>query len=329
MKKYAFCVFLLVLSSIMVFAAGTSEAAEQAKVTFPEGNTLTVIVPVSAGGGMDVKVRMVTKYLAQELGKDVVVDNIPGGATVVASSTYLAEPTDSDMIINLSTDHLVITPEIQKTKYSYKDYKLLMALSYSEEYFWVRTDSPFKTWEDVIQESKKRAIIFGTGAKSGPVYIASKIATSISGIKMEHVVSNSIPESIANMLGGHVEVCWSSYVTARDYYLAGKIRPIIGTGVNTFTGKNGELNIPTLKSLGYDFSFSSCNTFAIKADTNPQKIAIIKDALQKVYKNPDFQKDWLNAGQTLLDDTSAEFAEKALQQKIDLLPRVRELFNAQ
>lgn len=329
MKKYVMGIMIILFIGTMVFGAGTSETSERGKVIFPESDTLTVVVPVSVGGGMDVRVRIVAKHLSKELGKNVVVDNIAGGATVIAASTYLAEPKDSDIIISLSTDHMVLTPAIQKTKYREKNFKVLIALSYSEEYLWVRSDSPFNTWDDIIQESKKRPILFGTGAKSGPVYIASKMASSVSGVNMEHVVSNSIPESLANLMGGHVEVAWSSYETAREYYLAGKIRPVVGTGENIFTGENGELDIPTLKSLGYDFSFSSCQLLCINADTNPEKIAIIQEALQKVYKSPDFKKDWENAGQIYMEDPSVAFAEKAIQQKIVLLPSVRKIFSAQ
>lgn len=317
---------LMVFAVLPVFAQGGNESAAAEKAVFPTGDSLTIIVPVSAGAGMDTQARIIARYLEKQIGKPVVIENIAGGATVLASQTYLAEDVDSDYIIMLSTDHMVITPVLQKANYSYKNFVPLSANSYSEEYFWVNVDSPFQTWDDVIAASKVKPVIFGTGAKSGPVYIATKAACTLSGVNMENVVANSIPESIANMMGGHVDITWSSYATAKSYYLAGKIRPILGTGVETFHGENGELNVPTLKSLGYDFSFSSCNTFAMRSDADPAAIEYMRTALRNAYLDPDFKAEWVAAGQPYLEDSSYTFAEKAVEQKIDLLPTVKEIF---
>lgn len=312
---------LLLLALTLSVFVGCEKPQESGEVTFPESNTLTIIVPTSAGSGMDVRSRVIAKHLAEELGKNVVVENVAGGASVIASTQFLAEDPNSDYIINLSTDHMVISPVLQEADYSQDSFIPLLAASYSEEYFWVSTDSPWNNWEDVQNASKENAIIFGTGAKTGPIYVATRFASDVSNVDMEVVIANSIPESIANMLGGHVDITWSSYATAKDYYIAGKIKPIVGTGLSDAD----ELNVDTIKGLGYDFNFSSCNVYAIRNDTDSEKVAIIKEALQKVYASPEFIVDWINTGESIIKDPSAEFAKKGMQQKINLLPKVKAL----
>lgn len=328
MKKFFSLLLIAVLAfAVMspVFAQGGSEGGEGG-VKFPAGDTLTIIVPVSSGAGMDNQARILMRYIEKYLGKTVIVENIAGGATTVAVQDYLSREKNDDSIIMLSTDHKVFSPILQKMKYSYEDFVSLSANNYTEEYFWVNVDSPFKTWDDVVEASKKKPVIFGTGAKSGPVYIATKAACTMTGVAMENVVANSIPESIANMLGHHVDIAWSSYPTARDYYLSGKIRPILGTGIETFTGDHGELSVPTLKSMGHNFEFSSCNTFQMRADTDPAIVDYMREVIQKAYKDPDFKKEWEAAGNTYLEDSTYQFADKAVAGKVALIPVVKEIF---
>jgi len=327
--KHLFSSLLIVLIALVfalpVVAQGASESTSSA-VNFPEGDTLTIIVPVSSGSGMDNQARLLQKYIEKYLGKTVVIENMAGGATTLAAQTYLAEEKNSDSIIMLSTDHRVFSPILQKADYSYESFVSLSANNFTEEYFWVNVDSPFQTWDDVVAASKEKPVIFGTGAKSGPVYIASKAACVYTGVAMENVVSNSIPESIANMLGGHVDITWSSYPTAKDYYLSGKIRPILGTGREIFTGDHGELSVPTLSSLGYDFAFSSCNTFAMRADTDQEIVDYMRSVIREAYLDPEFKAEWLAAGNTYLEDSTYVFADKAVESKVGLIPTVKEIF---
>lgn len=327
MKRILSIVFVVAVIFTMaapVFAQGGSEA--KSGVNFPAGDTLTIIVPVSAGAGMDTQAKLMQKYIEKYLGKTVIIENIAGGATTLAAQDYLSREKNDDSIIMLSTDHRVFSPILQKADYSYESFVSLSANNFTEEYFWVNVDSPFQTWDDVVAASKEKPVIFGTGAKSGPVYIATKAACEFTGVAMENVVSNSIPESIANMLGGHVDITWSSYPTARDYYLSGKIRPILGTGVEIFTGDHGELSVPTLKSMGYDFAFSSCNTFCMRADTDQEIVDYMRDVLRQAYLDPEFKADWEAAGNTYLPDSTYAFADKAVEGKVALIPTVKKIF---
>lgn len=313
---------MLLISTAHVFAAGTTETTV---ASFPKGDTLTIVVPVSAGGQMDLQSRIVAKYLSQEIGKNVVISNIPGGGTVIGSKTYLADSKDSDSIINLSADHMVFSPIVQKADYSQDNFVPLIALSNTEPLFWVKSDSVFKDWDDVIQEGKKRNILFGTGAPGSAGWISTKLAADSSGIKMDYVVGNSIPENIANLLGNHVEMVLADYPTGREYYLAGKIRPIASAGTQNFTGEKTEINIPTLLSKNINFTFASCNILAMRADAAPEHIAFMQKALDRVYSNKEFQADWQKANQPLMEDSSSAFAAIIIKSKASFVPRIKEL----
>ena len=313
---------LIVLAASMVWANGSAETAEGNAVPFPQGDTLTFVCPVSAGGQMDLQSRIVAKYLSEEIGKNVIIDNIPGGGTVIGTKTYLADSKDSDSIVNLSADHMVFSPIVQKADYSYESFVPLVALSNTEPYFWVNSDSEYKTWEDVMAKGKTEKIIFGTGAPGSAGFLATKLATMASGIKMDYVVGNSIPESLANMMGGHVEMVLADYPTGKEYYKAGKIRPIIGVGVNEYLGDDKTIAVPTMKSMGIDFSYASCNMLAIRSDADPEAISFMREALATVYANPDFQADWAKAGQPLLEDSSYSFGENILKEKVKSISQV-------
>lgn len=114
------------------------------------------------------------------------------------------------------------------------------------------------------------------------------------------------------MVAGTVDLCWSAYTQAGQYYETDQIKPIVGTGVTV----DSQIGAETMMEKGYDFSFSSCNAFFMNADADPAIIAIMEEACAAVYANPDFQADFEEAGNEILADASADFANDAVEQKI-------------
>src|SRR5690554_5481074 len=102
---------LLIAVGLVMGCATTTAIAE----TFPE-RPLTIIVPYAAGGSSDTVARAAGKHIAEATGQSVVVENRPGGATVIGAQALLSKPADgyTTMLVAAS---FVINPHLLKLPY--------------------------------------------------------------------------------------------------------------------------------------------------------------------------------------------------------------------
>ena len=76
--------------------------------------TLTIVVSIGAGTGMDVLARLYAEKLSAALGKPVVVENKPGAATMLAANAVATAPPDGHTLVVLTSSALAINPTLYK-----------------------------------------------------------------------------------------------------------------------------------------------------------------------------------------------------------------------
>ena len=140
--------------------------AEGSAAEYPH-ETVTLITHSSPGGGSDLFLRTMVKYLGPQMGVNFVVENVRGGSGAKAMAKLATSPADGS-IFYASTPTFLQTPMLGKTEYTYRDLEPMVNVFLDPMVAYTRVDSPFKNLADAVEYAKANP-----GAKWGAVLQAS------------------------------------------------------------------------------------------------------------------------------------------------------------
>ncbi|MCD6575492.1 tripartite tricarboxylate transporter substrate binding protein [Candidatus Aerophobetes bacterium] len=251
MKRKGIIVAGLCLLLIIVGLAGIGIAKE-----YPT-KPIKGIISLSAGGTTDIVARTLAPYMEKYLGQPVVLINEPGANGTIAVADVARRKPDGYVFGWCNLPTLVIHSQMRDLPYDPKKFVYVASPMPYEYIVFVRSDAQWNTWEEFIDYAKKhpRMITYGVPGLGSTNHLAMEYIAMKEGIEWHAVPFKGNPESIAAVIGGHVDACNTSTTAAVSAYQAGKIKPLI-----VLSKKRISLvpNTPTLLEKGYDFYQFSC-----------------------------------------------------------------------
>lgn len=274
--------FLKTSTAAAATAALPMPAISQGK--FPS-KPITMIVPWPAGGGTDVWHRALADAMSRDLGQPVVVDNKAGAGGTLGPATMAATAKPDGYTISHIPITVVRFPIMQKVSWDpLKDFSYIAHISGFQFSTVVRTDSPWKTFKDMIEDARANPgkINYATPGAGTSLHIGMELIAKHAGITWTQVPFKGTQESVAALEGGHV----MSLAGGSDWwpmYDAGKVRPLV-----FWTEKRNKRlpDIPTLQDLGFPFVFDSPFGFAGPKGMDPGVVKILHDAIKKALTDP-------------------------------------------
>lgn len=305
---------------------GTEAPTEKVEEVKWPTKDVTILTTVKAGGNMDIKARLVAKYLAEELGVNVVVENAPGGGGITGMTQYLAEKPNTHTLIYMGVPHLTTAPFFNEVEYSADDISILCGLDTVENGLFVSTESGITSLEQLLELGKDGKIIkFGSAGVNNDTFLFTKALFQMAGVQSDSVDAGSSAESLVNCMAGTVDVAYCAMNLAKSYVESGDMLPIGVFSEEEYTGYEG-ITVPTFKSMGYDVVYAATSFFAIRSGTDQAILDKLSTALDNVCNNPDFQKEFADAGYHMMEDRSLESVNNAVQELLKDLEGYRELF---
>ena len=299
---------LLSCVAIVWVLIGTAYAQEEPS-KFPT-RPITFIVPFSAGGSADVGFRVLGKEAEKYLGQPVVIVNKAGaGGTIGISAIASAKP-DGYTIGHSPGQVLFVMSQLEKLPYHpLKDFTYIM--QFVDIYFavYVKNDSPFKSFEDLMAFGKKnpKKLIYGTNAPLSSAHVIMESVTKKEGIQATHIPFRSSPEIQTAVMGGHIVagVCDFQHSLVE----AGEIRLLAFLGEK----RSAEYpQVPILKDFGYDYPCPSMLAVTGPKGMPPEIVKKLEGALSKAMKAPAVIKGIKELHLTMMYRNSEEFERYAL-----------------
>ncbi len=269
----------LVLAMVAGFGAQSSFAQG-----YPN-RPITLIIPWSPGGSSDVVMRAMAESAGKSLGQPIVVENKPGASGTTGAATMAAVAKPDGYTIAQMMIALFRMPAMQETSWDpLKDFTYIVHLTGFTFGITTRTDSPFKTFQDVIDFAKKnpgKATYASPGAASTPHLAMEQILARV-GATMLHVPYKGGAETTAAVLGGQVmlqadSTAWKGLVNA------GKLRLL---AIWTAQRSKNWPEVPTLAELGLPLVFDSPFGIGGPKGMDPAVVAKLHDAFKKALDDP-------------------------------------------
>jgi tripartite-type tricarboxylate transporter receptor subunit TctC len=298
-QKTLFLLVAFLLISIMIVSCTSiqSSNAITPKVEKYPNKPITLIVPYSAGGGLDLVARAIEKRSVKYFGQPINVINKPGGSGILGWNELVGATPDGYTLGMVSSD-MLLPPLYNMTKYDYVTALNPLAQVISIPIvIAVRSDQPWKNIDDLVDYARKHPgkLKFGNAGVGSMPHIVGEMFAHNSGIKIEQVPFRGASESTAALLGGHIQVAVASQTIFNEYIKDGMIRILATTGAQRLNDPTWK-EIPTFKEQGFNILFS--NQFGIAA---PKEIPIevknkLVEELKAMVADPGFQKDLVNMG---------------------------------
>lgn len=332
MKKSSWFVLIMVLLLMMFVLSGCGgqsndqpqEQGENEKTTWPEpGTTIEFSVEYSPGGGYDTYTRALAPYIEKYLpnGAKVSVVNKPGADGAIAAEYLYKSRPDGTKIQILSIPGLVVRQLVSQTNYDIENFTILGQVSSGYYVTAVRTESPFKSIDDLLKSNKE--IKVGTAGMADTSAITAIIAYSKLGVDFKIIPHTGLQEATISALRGDVDVVHGPYSTILPMIKEGKLRVLL-----TYTKDRLEPETPIAAEIGFSELTGHIELkrpIVAAPGLDPEVAQVLKDAVWKAMSDPDFVKWGQETGNEIVP-LNAEETQKSIddlfaayEQRIEML----------
>jgi len=274
----------------LLLAATTANAAEIGRMEF--------LVPGGPGSGQDQAARAFEEALKKEnLVTGTQVTHYAGGGGMIAISQFLTTKAgNSNAVVTQGAGHLSF-PLSNKTPVSLRDVTPLARLAGEYELLVVRSDSEFKTIDDLVTKYKANpaSITWGAGARGSTDHIFYAMISKSVGIpaqKLNFIPHTNTGEIVAAVLGGHVQVGAGGYQDFAPQIEAGKIRVLAVGSAERLKG----IDAPTLKEKGIDVVLTNWRGVSAHPSLSEAELDKMSEVFDKMVKSPTWQKMLVEKG---------------------------------
>jgi tripartite-type tricarboxylate transporter receptor subunit TctC len=218
--------FIVAICASLVFA-GTA-AAQQ---TYPN-RTIRIISPYTAGGSSGTQARLLARKLNETWGQPVIVDDRPGGNTIIGSEIVAKAAPDGYTLLFQTSGH-VSNPYLFRTPYdAIKDFAPVATFSSTEQLLVVHPSVPVDSLQQLIALAKSEpgALNYGSSGMGGPPHLGAELFRTMTGIKIQHVPYKGISQATTDLIAGQVQLAIQSPVSAIPYVQSGKLKALAVSG---------------------------------------------------------------------------------------------------
>jgi tripartite-type tricarboxylate transporter receptor subunit TctC len=217
--------------SIVAAAVGlalSTLAGAAAAQSFPS-KPVRLVVPFTAGGTVDLLARTVGDRLQQMWKQQVVVDNKPGGGTVIATDFVAKQPADGHTILFMGNSFTINAALRTSLPYDpAKDFQPIIQLVSSPQAFVVNAASPIQTFKEFVEAAKAKPgqLSYGTVGPATTQHIGGEQMRGLLGIDMVYAPYPGGAPAAQALLGGHITAVIANISEVLKQTEAGKLRAL-------------------------------------------------------------------------------------------------------
>ena len=256
---------------------------------------LRIVLPLSAGSTVDAVARTMSNALAKASGQPVIVENLPGAGGVTGTMQLVRAPKDGMTLGMVSNNH-VVNPSLYKSMPfdSIRDITPITVIGTSPFVLVVHSSVPAKDLKELIALAKAKpgTLNYGSSGNGTVLHLAAELFKSEAGIDIKHIPYKGTGPMMNDLLGGQVQMAFTSTSVAAPHIKTGAIRPI---AISTQSRSGLLPDVPTFAEQGlrnYDFGgwIAVIAPAGVPAPIVAKRYSEIKVALA----SPEV-KDWLAA----------------------------------
>ena len=232
--------FALVLASLSFHAWSQAYPARSVRI----------VVPFAVGGPADIYGRFIGAKLSDALGQPFVIENRPGGGSIVGTDAVVKSAADGYTLLVMSNTHTVNETLIPKKPFDLiKDLAPISGINYSDLLLVVHPAVPANTLAEFIALAKSQPgkLNYASSGPGTPYHMAGELFKYMAGVDIVHVPHKGSDQARTAILGGQVQMMFDAITTMAGQARAGRVKPL-GTSGKARSAITPEL--PTVAEAG-------------------------------------------------------------------------------
>jgi tripartite-type tricarboxylate transporter receptor subunit TctC len=256
--------YLNLIAGLLVSTVASAQNFPSRQVRF--------VVPFAAGGTIDIIGRLLAPSMSKALGQQIIVEDRPGGGTVIGTDLVARAQPDAHTILLMGPSY-TINLFARKLPYdTERDFAAIARLAANPLLFSIHPSLPARTPKELIELARARPgqLTYGTASPTGFQRLAAERLRLLAKIDIVNVpYQGGGPAAIA-VMGGHTTILLGNVSEAAPYVAQGRLRAI---AVTSLQRSDVMKDVPTLHESGYP-GYEATNWFGAVTRTGAPAAAI-------------------------------------------------------
>lgn len=290
-----------------VLAATASAGYAQSQI-YPN-KPIRIVVPYPPGGFNDTLARTVGAKLQAAWGQPVVVDNRPGGGTVIGTDSVAKAPADGYTLLVTPFAFAVNQSLLKKLPYDpVKDFSPITLAASTPNILVVSPSLPVSSVKDLVAfaKSKPGAINYASTGIGSSNHLSMEMFKQLAGVDINHVPYKGSAPAVTDLIGGQVGVMFDNIPNVVQHIKAGKLRAL---AVSTPARSPHVPELPTVSESGVPgYEVDVWFGFAAPAGVPQPIIDKLNAEIVKTLHSADVKEKFTAQGVDVIGSTPAQFA---------------------
>jgi tripartite-type tricarboxylate transporter receptor subunit TctC len=283
--------------------------------TYP-AKPVKIIVPFGVGGSADVYARYLGAKLQESMGQGVVVENRPGGGSIVGSDVVAKSDPDGYTLLMMSNTHTVNETLIPKKPFDLmRDFAPITGVSYSDLIMVVHPSVQATNLREFIAlaKSKPGTLNYASSGNGTPYHMAGELFKSMAGVDLVHIPHKGSDQARVAVMGGQVQMMFDAVPTMAANAKAGKVKALGTTGEKR---SSVTPELPTLAEAGVaGYETGLWLGLMAPAGTPRPILERLNAEVNKLLNSAEVKENWAKQG-TITMGMSIDQFDKFLRQDI-------------
>lgn len=295
-------------SSILLAACAVASGAVQAQM-YP-AKPVRIVVPFAAGGPADVFARILGRHLQESLGQAFVIEDRPGGGSVVGTDVVAKAAPDGYSLLMMSNTHTVNESLLPKKPFVLmRDLVPVAPVNYSDLVLVIHPSVGIDSIARLlaVAKAKPRLLNYASSGPGTPYHMAGELFKSMGRVDIVHVPYKGSSQARNDVLGGQIEMMFDAITTMAPNVQSGRVKALATTGRQRSTVLP---NVPTVDEVGVP-GYDAVIWLGIMAPTGTPKAIVdrLNAEIGKIVAKNEIQSSWSKQGAQTMSMSPERFSE--------------------
>ena len=260
-------------------------------------HAVKIVVPYGVGGPADIYARFIASKLQEATGQPFVVEDRPGGGSIVGTDAVAKSAPDGYTLLMMSNTHTVNETLIAKKPFDLmRDFAPITGVNYSDLMMVIHPSVPAKDLKEFIAlaKSKPGALNYASSGNGTPYHMAGELFKAMAGVDIVHVPHKGSDQARTAVLGGQVQMMFDAITTMNANAKAGKVRALGTTGAKR---SSVSPDVPTIAEAGVPGYEATIWLGLMAPHGTPRPILEKVNAeVTKIVNSPEVKDTWARQG---------------------------------